>query len=347
MAPEIINKSPNLTWAVDIWSLGCIIIEMATKNPPWSNVSTDCKEVIHLIATSKGNINIFMIFYLAPPKFPSHVSKDLKSFLNLCLQNNPTKRADARKLLEHKFFKVEIPKEVTMSDPSKNKRNSRSSETKTEENITIIQNAHETLTKKVQSSQDSNKMLKNVNFHILEKQEDKKDDENKDNIINILAGNNNDNGAGAFFSISMTVYSGHSLLPQQSLLPHINEFNNNNKIGKILEVDEPEFSPVKKISKDPFFKFDNGNNNNIINIIDNSMSDEINQSTDSIKKLIDVYNLNEFDFTKVDNLDRLGTLEIQKDDLQKLEAFFKERNNKMSIGPIEQDQIHNFMKYIK
>jgi len=54
MSPEILHKESNLTTAVDIWSLGCIIIEMATKNPPWSNISTDCEQVIQLIKNSKG-----------------------------------------------------------------------------------------------------------------------------------------------------------------------------------------------------------------------------------------------------------------------------------------------------
>lgn len=56
MAPEIVNKEPNLTSAVDIWSLGCIIIEMATRKPPWSNVSSNCQEIIDLISSSQGII---------------------------------------------------------------------------------------------------------------------------------------------------------------------------------------------------------------------------------------------------------------------------------------------------
>jgi serine/threonine protein kinase len=54
LAPEIINKQKNLTTAVDIWSLGCVIIEMATRNPPWSNITTNCQEVINLIGNSNG-----------------------------------------------------------------------------------------------------------------------------------------------------------------------------------------------------------------------------------------------------------------------------------------------------
>jgi serine/threonine protein kinase len=56
MAPEIASKSNNITSAVDIWSVGCIIIEMATKNPPWSNVAKTYEEVYELITTSTGII---------------------------------------------------------------------------------------------------------------------------------------------------------------------------------------------------------------------------------------------------------------------------------------------------
>lgn len=54
IAPEVVMKEKNLTWALDIWSLGCIIIEMATKNPPWYNIAKTPDEVIKLIASSTG-----------------------------------------------------------------------------------------------------------------------------------------------------------------------------------------------------------------------------------------------------------------------------------------------------
>ncbi len=53
MSPEIASKG-NITTAVDIWSIGCIIIEMATRNPPWFNIAKTSDEVTDLIINSKG-----------------------------------------------------------------------------------------------------------------------------------------------------------------------------------------------------------------------------------------------------------------------------------------------------
>ena len=36
MAPEVINAQDDKDWKqADIWSIGCLVLEMATGHPPW------------------------------------------------------------------------------------------------------------------------------------------------------------------------------------------------------------------------------------------------------------------------------------------------------------------------
>ena len=52
MAPEVASQKGH-SYPADIWSLGCMIIEMITGQPPWSEFSSRSNEVIRLITTEK------------------------------------------------------------------------------------------------------------------------------------------------------------------------------------------------------------------------------------------------------------------------------------------------------
>jgi len=72
MAPEIIRSEGHNRFA-DIWSLGCTVFEMLTKNPPWSNIQGGPFVVMrHVASTNK------------PPKYPDDISENLKDFLDCC-----------------------------------------------------------------------------------------------------------------------------------------------------------------------------------------------------------------------------------------------------------------------
>ncbi|KAK3231474.1 hypothetical protein Dsin_003355 [Dipteronia sinensis] len=96
MAPEVMlavmqNKSnPDLALAVDIWSLGCTVIEMLTGKPPWSEL--------------EGPQAMFKVLHKSPP-IPETLSSEGKDFLQCCLHREPAKRSSAIKLLDHPFVR--------------------------------------------------------------------------------------------------------------------------------------------------------------------------------------------------------------------------------------------------
>ncbi|XP_073122256.1 mitogen-activated protein kinase kinase kinase YODA-like isoform X2 [Henckelia pumila] len=91
MAPEVIRNSNVYNQAVDIWSLGCTVVEMATSKPPWSQYGeavamfkiVNCKEL---------------------PVIPDYLSAECKDFVWQCLMWNPLQRPTAAQLLEHPFL---------------------------------------------------------------------------------------------------------------------------------------------------------------------------------------------------------------------------------------------------
>lgn len=92
MAPEVVMNTNGYSLAVDIWSLGCTILEMATSKPPWSQY--EGVAAIFKIGNSKDI-----------PEIPDHLSSDAKHFVKLCLQREPTARPTASYLLDHPFIR--------------------------------------------------------------------------------------------------------------------------------------------------------------------------------------------------------------------------------------------------
>ncbi|KAF9614142.1 hypothetical protein IFM89_015461 [Coptis chinensis] len=67
MAPEVIKNSSGCNLAVDIWSLGCTVLEMSTSKPPWSQY--EGVAAMFKIGNSKEL-----------PAIPEHLSDDGKDF---------------------------------------------------------------------------------------------------------------------------------------------------------------------------------------------------------------------------------------------------------------------------
>ncbi|KAK1601866.1 hypothetical protein QYE76_008382 [Lolium multiflorum] len=90
MAPEVVMNNKGYSLAVDIWSLGCTIIEMATGRHPWHPYED--VPALFKIANSKD-----------APEIPLSISKEGNDFLNLCLMRDPAQRPSATQLLGHPF----------------------------------------------------------------------------------------------------------------------------------------------------------------------------------------------------------------------------------------------------
>ena len=92
MAPEV-ARGKGYSAKVDIWSCGCLVLEMLTGQIPWHNVRGN---VIYLLGT--GN----------KPPLPETLSDMAKDFLNATFDIDPEKRPTATILLEHMFTDIDI-----------------------------------------------------------------------------------------------------------------------------------------------------------------------------------------------------------------------------------------------
>ncbi|XP_062188963.1 mitogen-activated protein kinase kinase kinase 5-like [Phragmites australis] len=94
MAPEMVQatlmKDVGYDLAVDIWSLGCTIIEMFDGKPPWSDL--------------EGPAAMFKVLHKDPP-IPENLSHEGKDFLRCCFKRNPGERPTANELLDHPFIR--------------------------------------------------------------------------------------------------------------------------------------------------------------------------------------------------------------------------------------------------
>ena len=101
MAPEVITTT-SYKCGADIWSLGMTIIQMITRHYPY-------------FGCDKRSIRELIINFSLPP-IPQAMPKDMTSFLNLCLQYDPSSRPPALVLLDHEYiYGKATPKQLALS----------------------------------------------------------------------------------------------------------------------------------------------------------------------------------------------------------------------------------------
>uniref|UniRef100_J3LM82 mitogen-activated protein kinase kinase kinase n=1 Tax=Oryza brachyantha TaxID=4533 RepID=J3LM82_ORYBR len=89
MAPEVVNPKKTYGPEADIWSLGCTVLEMLTRQLPYP----DLEWTQALYRIGKGEA----------PAIPNCLSRDARDFISQCVKPNPEDRPSAAKLLEHPF----------------------------------------------------------------------------------------------------------------------------------------------------------------------------------------------------------------------------------------------------
>jgi mitogen-activated protein kinase kinase kinase len=108
MSPEVIKgETPGHLGAVDIWSLGCVILEMATGRRPWANLDNEWAIMYNI---AQGN----------QPQVPSpdQLSPQGIDFLKRCFVRDSKNRATAVELLQHEWIMTIRNRVVEPNTPS-------------------------------------------------------------------------------------------------------------------------------------------------------------------------------------------------------------------------------------
>ncbi|KAF9075260.1 hypothetical protein BDP27DRAFT_1315780 [Rhodocollybia butyracea] len=90
MAPEVVMQSAH-TQKADIWSVGCLVVEMLTGEHPWAQLTQ--MQAIFKIGSS------------AKPTIPSDISSDAHDFLARTFDLDYEARPSASELLQHPFIR--------------------------------------------------------------------------------------------------------------------------------------------------------------------------------------------------------------------------------------------------
>ena len=90
MAPEVMKGTGHGRKA-DVWSLGCLVVEMFTGTHPWGEFDNAWTAMFAIARSERG------------PDLPEDASEDAKDFLQRCFQCDPAARPPAHELLRHPF----------------------------------------------------------------------------------------------------------------------------------------------------------------------------------------------------------------------------------------------------
>ncbi|VVB03133.1 unnamed protein product [Arabis nemorensis] len=99
MSPESVHDG-TVEKALDLWSLGCIVLEMYIGKQPWSEVDSN-------------DLEYNLVDNIAP-EIPNTVPCDARKFLETCFASTPKDRGTASELLLHPFLTGEERKPLLL-----------------------------------------------------------------------------------------------------------------------------------------------------------------------------------------------------------------------------------------
>ena len=94
MAPEIVTGK-DYGLKVDIWSIGCTVVEMLTGHPPWNKLN----DPMTINKVYNGEYPIYDL---------KNLRNEVEEFLRQCFQLNPENRSAATNLLQTNFCKLSV-----------------------------------------------------------------------------------------------------------------------------------------------------------------------------------------------------------------------------------------------
>ncbi|KAG5481510.1 hypothetical protein LSCM1_05528 [Leishmania martiniquensis] len=109
MAPEVLQGEGSYTGAADVWSVGCLVLELLGREP-WGITGTNIFQIMYRISKESG----------MPSGVPKKCPSMLLDFFERCFQRDARQRSTAEELLAHEWLTCpdHALEEVPLSPPS-------------------------------------------------------------------------------------------------------------------------------------------------------------------------------------------------------------------------------------
>ena len=331
-SPEIWNDQPY-DYKCDIWSVGCIIYEMASLHVPFRGVSMQ-------------NLyrNVLRGIY---QQIPARYSDDLKQIIKSILVVNPKKRPTSKELLENPII-IKKMEELGFIDNNELIRKKSGEKAKLMKTIKIPVNMSQINRELPQKKYEKNEMLLNDEYETAKRTFYRPQQYNSDNNnINNNINNKNNNESYQNEENNDKIID-KDLLDIQKITNSItNEFNNeNNNNNKNLNdniIIEPYINSIKKAEK----KLQNIDNNII-----NSLSAKKEQDNNNINKSNELNknnNINNNKFSNINYEQVFNDLDNNDNNININYRVVKTENNQRNEknGNNENKCLNSFKKEIK